>query len=137
MERVASNGQGYGRGGGHDGKWKRDKREKKLREIQTNERKNPEDMNKKRKQAGEKDRENVSERNGRMSNEKAWKTRKRARVPEGQSGEKQTGRLPKGLPESFSGDRQEDRQENRRERVPEGLPGEIAGKADGRTSYAG
>ena len=28
---------------------KRDKREKKLREIQTNERKNPEDMNKKRK----------------------------------------------------------------------------------------
>lgn len=110
---------------------------KKLREIQTNERKNPEDMNKKRKQAGEKDRENVSERNSRMSNEKAWKTRKRERVPEGQSGEKQTGRLPKGLPESFSGDRQEDRQENRQERVPEGLPGEIAGKADGRTSYAG
>ena len=46
------------------------------------------------------------------------------RVPGGQSGEKQTGRLPKGLPESFSGDRQEDRQENRRERVPGGLPGE-------------
>ena len=95
MERVASNGQGYGRGGGQDGKWKRDKREKKLREIQTNERKNPEDMNKKRKQAGEKDRENVSERNGRMSNEKAWKTRKRARVPEGQSGENRREDCPK------------------------------------------